>query len=64
MSPAKSRSQQQAAGLALQAKRHEVPVSKLKGASLEMYKTMSITELHKFASTSRKGLPKHVKGKK
>jgi hypothetical protein len=39
--PAKSKAQQRAAGAALAAKRHEVPKSELKGASREMYESMS-----------------------
>lgn len=51
-----SKSQQQAAGIALAAKRGEMPKSKLKGASKEMEK-MSTKELEKFAGTKHKGLP-------
>ena len=39
--PAKSQAQQKAAGAALAAKRGEVPKAKLKGASREMYETMT-----------------------
>ena len=49
-----SKSQQQAAAIALHA-----PKSKLKGASKEMSK-MKSSELKKFAKTKHKGLPKHV----
>lgn len=51
-----SQDQQQAAGAALAAKRGDIPVSSLKGASKEMYK-MSEKELEKFAKTKHKGLP-------
>lgn len=59
--PAKSKAQQKAAGAALAAKRGEEPVSKLKGASREMYDDMSEKQLEEFASTKRKGLPGHKK---
>ena len=55
--PAKSRAQQKAAGAALSAKRGETQVKDLKGASKEMYDSMSEKELDDFASTARKGLP-------
>lgn len=58
--PAKSKSQQRAAGMALAAKRGEMEVSKLKGAAKEMYDSMSEKELKKFAETERKGLPDKV----
>ncbi len=58
--PAKSKAQQKAAGAALAAKRGEAKVSELKGASREMYDSMSETELEEFASTKRKGKPEHV----
>jgi hypothetical protein len=58
--PAKSAAQQKAAGAALAAKRSESSPSKLKGASKEMYKSMSERELEEFASTKRKGKPEHV----
>jgi hypothetical protein len=51
-----SKSQQQAAGAALAAKRGDAPKSKLKGASKEMTK-MPAKELEKFAKTKHKGLP-------
>jgi len=59
--PAKSKAQQRAAGAALSAKRGDTSKSKLKGASREMYDSMSKTELKKMASTSRAGKPEHVK---
>ena len=55
--PAVSKAQQKAAGAALAAKRGEVKVSSLKGASREMYDSMTEQELEDFASTARKGLP-------
>lgn len=58
--PAKSKSQQQAAGAALAAKRGDMKVSELQGASKQMYESMSEKELEDFASTDRKGLPDHV----
>lgn len=57
---AKSKAQQKAAGAALAAKRGETKVSDLKGASKEMYDSMSEEELDEMASTSRKNLPDHV----
>ena len=58
--PARSASQQKAAGAALAAKRGETPVSKLKGASKSMYESMSEKQLDEFASTKRKGKPEHA----
>jgi hypothetical protein len=58
--PAKSKAQQMAAGAALSAKRGETKVSELKGASREMYESMSERQLDEFASTKRKGKPGHV----
>ncbi|MBO6719536.1 MAG: DUF3008 family protein [Rhizobiaceae bacterium] len=55
--PAQSKAQQQAAGAALAAKRGEMKKSELKGASKEMYESMSESELEEFAETDRKGLP-------
>lgn len=55
--PAKSKAQQKAAGAALAAKRGEAAKSKLKGASREMYESMTEAELEEFAATKRKGLP-------
>ena len=59
--PARSKAQQKAAGAALSAKRGETPKSKLRGASREMYESMSEKELEEFAGTRRKGLPEHKK---
>ena len=58
--PAKSKSQQRAAGAALAAKRGELNVSKLQGASKQMYESMSEEELEDFASMSLEGLPEEV----
>jgi Protein of unknwon function (DUF3008) len=58
--PAKSKAQQMAAGAALSAKRGETKVSELKGASREMYDSMSESELEEFAETKRKKLPERV----
>lgn len=52
-----SKTQQQAAGATLAAKRGDAPKSKLKGASKEMM-GMSTKELEKLAGTKHKGLPK------
>ncbi|MBZ0214957.1 MAG: DUF3008 family protein [Fimbriimonadaceae bacterium] len=58
--PAKSKAQQKAAGIALSAKRGKTKVSELRGASKEMYQSMSESELEDFASTDLNGLPDHV----
>ena len=52
--------QQQAAGAALSAKRGEMEPSELKGASLQMYKSMTEKQLRDFAKTKHKGLPQKV----
>jgi hypothetical protein len=57
--PAKSQAQQKAAGAALAAKRGDQKVSRLKGASRSMEKSMSEKELEDMASTKRKGKPAH-----
>ncbi|MBX3529800.1 MAG: DUF3008 family protein [Rhizobiaceae bacterium] len=57
--PAKSAAQQKAAGAALSAKRGDTKKSALKGASREMYDSMSESQLEDFAETKRKGLPEH-----
>jgi hypothetical protein len=61
--PAQSKKQQMAAGAALSAKRGETKKSELKGASKEMYESMSEKELDELASTKRKGLPNEKKKK-
>ena len=58
--PAKSQAQQKAAGAALAAKRVEVPKAKLKGASREMFETMTEKELDELATVKRSKLPEHV----
>ena len=58
--PARSAAQQKAAGAALSAKRGDTKVSELRGASKEMYKSMTEKQLDEFASTTRKGKPEHV----
>ncbi|MFN3526718.1 MAG: DUF3008 family protein [Paracoccus sp. (in: a-proteobacteria)] len=58
--PARSKAQQRAAGAALSAKRGETKVSDLKGASKEMYDSMTEAELEDFASTDHDGLPDQV----
>lgn len=60
--PAKSKAQQRAAGAALAAKRGETRISDLRGASREMYDSMTEAELEEFAATSLDGLPDHVDG--
>jgi hypothetical protein len=55
--PATSKAQQKAAGAALSAKRGETKVSELKGASRDMYDSMSEKQLEEFASTDRHHLP-------
>lgn len=62
--PAKSKSQQKAAGAALSAKRGETKKSALKGASKGMVESMTEKELEDMASTKRKGKPEHVSEKK
>jgi hypothetical protein len=57
--PANSKAQQKAAGAALSAKRGDTKKSELRGASKEMYESMSEKELDEMASTKRKGKPEH-----
>ena len=54
---AQSEAQQKAAGAALSAKRGETPKSKLQGASVEMYETMTEKELEDMASTKHDKIP-------
>lgn len=61
--PAKSKAQQEAAGMALAAKRGEVKHGALKGAARSMHESMSQKELHDFAATKRKGKPEHKSDK-
>ena len=58
--PAKSKSQQRAAGAALAAKRGDAPKSKLKGPSKSMAETMNEKQLEELASTKRRGKPEHA----
>ena len=58
--PAKSKVQQKAAGASLAAKRGEIAKTKLKGASREMYKSMSEKELDDLATVKRSKLPEHA----
>ena len=55
--PAKSKVQQMAAGAALSAKRGERKKSSLRGASKQMYESMTESDLVELASTKRKGKP-------
>lgn len=57
--PAKSKTQQKAAGAALAAKRGEMEKSDLTGAAREMYDSMSENQLEDFAASDRKGKPEH-----
>ena len=61
--PAKSKSQQKAAGAALAAKRGEQKVGDLAPPSKSMYESMSEKKLKEMASTSRKGKPEHASKK-
>ena len=58
--PAKSKAQQKAAGAALAAKRGDMKKSELRGASKDMYESMSEKQLEEFASTERSGKPDKV----
>jgi hypothetical protein len=58
--PARSKAQQRAAGAALSAKRGETRVGDLKGASKEMYDSMTEEELEEYASTDHDDLPEKV----
>ena len=58
--PAKSKAQQQAAGMALAAKRGEIPVSDLQGSAKEMYDNMSEKQLRDFAKTDHENLPDKI----
>jgi hypothetical protein len=58
--PAKSKAQQKAAGAALAAKRGEIKPSELKGASRDMYDSMTEDQLEDFASTRHEGKPERV----
>ncbi len=58
--PAKSKSQQKAAGAALAAKRGEIPRKDLVGASRDMFDSMTEKELEDLAATSHEGLPEKL----
>lgn len=58
--PAKSKAQQKAAGAALAAKRGEAKISGLRGASKEMYRSMTEKELEELAATDRVDLPERA----
>jgi len=60
--PAKSKAQQRAAGAALSAKRGETKVGDLRGASKDMYDSMSEEELEDYAGTDHDDLPDKVEG--
>jgi len=62
--PAKSKKQQMAAGAALAAKRGQRSKSSLRGASKQMYKSMSRKELRRVAKTKRKKLPTRKRKRK
>lgn len=55
--PSVSKAQQAAAGIAHAVEKGDLPKSKLRGASKEMFKSMKSTDLKKFAKTKTKGLP-------
>jgi hypothetical protein len=57
--PAKSKAQQMAAGAALSAKRGEQDVNELKGASRQMYDTMTEKQLEEMAATARENKPQY-----
>jgi len=58
--PSVSRDQQQAAGMALSAKRGNMDPSELKGSARKMYDSMSEDQLKDFAETKHKGLPDKI----
>ena len=58
--PAQSKAQQRAAGAALSAKRGDTKVGDLKGASKDMYDSMTEDELEDYAGTDHDGLPDKV----
>lgn len=61
--PARSKTQQKAAGAALAAKRDETPAARLRGAAKEMAGSMTETELRELAGTKRAGLPERKSGR-
>jgi hypothetical protein len=60
--PAKSTAQQQAAGVALAAKRGQLDRRDLEGASKSMYESMTEEELEELASSDRHDKPLHANG--
>ena len=58
--PAKSKSQQMAAGAALAARRGKRSKTELEGAAKSMLQSMSERELHDMAATRQKGKPAHA----
>lgn len=62
--PSKSKNQQRAAAMAMAAHKGLLKKSELRGAALQMYNSMSMSELEMFAKTKRKGLPRKVKRNK
>jgi hypothetical protein len=58
--PAKSKSQQKAAGAALAAKRSDAKKGDLQGASRDMYESMDEDQLRDLAQTKRKGKPEKI----
>lgn len=60
--PARSKAQQRAAGAALSAKRGETDKSELKGASRDMFDSMSESELEELATTRGDDLPERADG--
>jgi hypothetical protein len=57
--PATSAAQQQAAAMALAAKRREIDPRVLKGAAWQMYQSMTVEQLEHYAATKHAGLAKH-----
>jgi hypothetical protein len=58
--PAQSKAQQKAAGMALAAKRGDIPESRLKRAAKSMEESTAEPQLEELASTKRKGKLEHV----
>jgi len=61
--PAVSKNQRRAAGIALAVKKGEIPMDSLQGASLQMWRSMTMEELEHYAGTKEKGLPEKKKKK-
>jgi hypothetical protein len=60
--PSESKAQQRAAGMAVAAKKGEIPVSKLGPAARSMM-DMKSSDLMKYAQTKHNKLPEHVSPK-